>query len=340
MSCAWIASFLYGFRYIFKGMILVFSLLAALPGGAISDPREFQLKPVLAGLDQPWAVAPLPDGSRLITLREGALLYHDGTAVRSVEGLPPIIAAGQGGLLDLVLHPGYEENRLVYFTFSEGPAGRQGTSVARGVFRAGPDPRLANWQVIFSGNIRTGGGLHFGSRLAFGPDGWLFATVGERGERDRAQDPFDHGGKVIRIRDDGSIPADNPFAANRRGDPAVFTQGHRNAQGLARETGSARIWLHEHGPRGGDGVNLLKPGANYGWPVITYGREYSGRTVGKASPPGRGWSSRKFTGTLPSPPRGWRSTTVTGFPSGRGIFLWEPWRGDSCGVSTWKTAAS
>jgi len=268
--------------YIYKGLILVSSLLAAaLPASADPGTEMFQIRRVITGLDQPWAVAPLPDGSRLITLREGTLLYHDGASVRTVAGLPPIAAAGQGGLLDLLPHPGFEENRLIYFTFSEGPAGGQGTSVARGVFRAGPNPRLANWQVIFSGNNRTGGGLHFGSRLAFGPDGLLYVTVGERGERDRAQDPFDHGGKVIRIRDDGSIPADNPFGANRRGDPAVYTLGHRNAQGLALEPGSDRIWLHEHGPRGGDEVNLLKPGANYGWPVITYGREYSGRTVGE-----------------------------------------------------------
>jgi glucose/arabinose dehydrogenase len=267
--------------HIFKQTLLAIFLLTALPAAASPEAEPFQLNQIISGLDQPWAVTLLPGDSRLITLRGGSLLYHDGKTVQAVEGIPPITPVGQGGLLDMILHPGFEENRLVYFTFSQGPAGRQGTSVARGVFRDGQNPGIENWQIIFSGNNRTGGGLHFGSRMAFGSDGLLYVTLGERGERDRAQDLFDHGGKVIRIREDGSIPPDNPFAANRQGDPAIFSSGHRNAQGLALEPGSDRIWLHEHGPRGGDEVNLVKGGANYGWPVITYGREYSGRTVGE-----------------------------------------------------------
>ena len=283
------------------------------PGG-----ESFRLEKLISGLDQPWAVAPLPDGTRLITLRGGTLLHHGAAAARSVAGLPALTAAGQGGLLDLVIHPDFEENRLVYFTFSQGPAGRQGTSVARGVFRGGPSPGIENWQVIFTGNNRTSGGLHFGSRLAFGSDGLLYVTMGERGERDRAQDPFDHGGKVIRIRDDGSIPADNPFAANRRGDPAVYTLGHRNAQGLAWEPGSDRLWLHEHGPRGGDEVNLLIPGANYGWPVITYGREYSGRTVGEGLKAREGMEQPVIYWDPSIAPSGMAFYTGDHFPSWKG----------------------
>ena len=201
---------------------------------------------------------------------------------------------------------------------ARGPEGRQGTGIARAVLEAGNPPRLKNWEVIFSGNNVTSGGRHFGSRLTFGADGMLYATIGERGERNRAQDPFDHGGTVIRLTDTGETPADNPFASGVGGHPAVFTYGHRNAQGMALEPGSGRIWLHEHGPKGGDEVNILEAGANYGWPVITHGREYSGGRVGEGLSEKEGMEQPVIYWTPSIAPSGMTFYTGDAFPRWRG----------------------
>jgi len=169
-----------------------------------SRQAAFRLEEVESGLQRPWSVAFLPEGDRLITLKGGDLLYSDGSSTEKVAGVPRIVSVGQGGLLDVVTHPDFPRNSIVYFTFSEGPAGRQGTSVARARFSAEPSPRLNDWEVIFSGNNITGGGTHFGSRLVFGTDGMLYVTIGERGQRNRAQDPFDLSEPAEEIR--RSIP--------------------------------------------------------------------------------------------------------------------------------------
>ena len=263
------------------------ALLAALAAGAepavvaervVSDQATFRVVRVASGLTNPWSIAFLPDGDALVSERPGALLRLnvDTGAVRILDGVPRVAAVGQGGLLDVELHPAFADNRLVYLSYADGRSGRYATSIARGRLT---ESGLEEIEVLFTMNQPSGGGRHFGSRLAFGADGMLYATFGDRGERHRAQDPADHAGTVIRLRDDGSVPDDNPFADG--GAPEVYSFGHRNAQGLAVHPATGRLWLHEHGPQGGDEINVVDAGANYGWPVITYGREYrSGARIG------------------------------------------------------------
>lgn len=242
-----------------------------------SEQERFRVVRVVGGLQNPWAVAFLPDGRALITERAGRLrLLQDGKLL-SVGGLPEVDAGGQGGLLDLVLHPDYEANGWIYFSYSAEVGGGRGTRVVRARLAG---ERLTGLQVLFSMNRGSSAGVHFGSRLAFLPDRTLVFTIGDRGDRDRAQSLGEHAGKTLRIRDDGGIPEDNPFAGRRGALPEIYSYGHRNAQGMAVQPGSGSLWLHEHGPRGGDEVNVVEPGRNYGWPTITYGREYVGGSIG------------------------------------------------------------
>jgi glucose/arabinose dehydrogenase len=229
---------------------------------------------VVEGLEHPWGLAFLPDGRMLITERPGRLrvVGKDGRLdPQPVAGLPPIAAVGQGGLLDVALHPRFAENHLVYLSFAGRDATGIGTEVARGRLSGN---RLEDVQVIFRQLPKSGTGLHFGSRLVFDRDGYLYITLGERGERDRAQKPDDHAGSVIRIHDDGRVPKDNPFAGKPGWKPEKYDLGHRNQQGAALNPQTGRLWTHEHGPQGGDEINVIRPGVNYGWPVITYGVEY------------------------------------------------------------------
>ena len=268
---------------------VVLALATALGAGAeptvvatrVESEREvFRIVRVASGLANPWSLAFLPDGSALVSERPGRLLRLDpqtGT-LRSLSGVPRVAAIGQGGLLDVEPHPSFAENRLVYLSYAAGRSGRYATSIARGRLT---DTGLEDVEVIFTMNRPSGGRIHFGSRLVFGTDGMLYATFGERGERHRAQDPTDHAGTIIRLRDDGGVPADNPFADGSGAAPEVYSFGHRNAQGLAVHPVTGRVWAHEHGPQGGDEVNVISAGVNYGWPVITYGAEYrSGAKIG------------------------------------------------------------
>jgi len=245
-----------------------------------SEQATFQVVEVVGGLEHPWAVAFLPEGGMLITERSGRLrIVRDGELdPEPLAGVPEVWASGQGGLLDVVLHPDFADNRLVYLTYAAPADGGAGTAVARARLGEGA---LEDLEVIFRSNAIGSGGRHFGSRLVFDRDGYLFVTLGERGERERAQDPFDHGGTVVRLHDDGRVPEDNPFADGSDGAPEVYSYGHRNAQGIALHPETGEVWLHEHGPRGGDEINIVRPGRNYGWPVITYGVEYSGVPVGE-----------------------------------------------------------
>jgi glucose/arabinose dehydrogenase len=238
-----------------------------------SERQRFRVVTLVRGLDHPWGLAFLPGGDMLITGRPGRLLRVDGTTLqpRTVRGLPAIAAIGQGGLLDVALHPEFASNRLVYLSFTGADEDGVGTEVARG--RLAGDA-LEDVEVIFRALPKSRGGRHFGSRLLFDADGRLLITLGERGDRPRAQDIGDHAGSVIRINDDGSVPADNPFVATAGARPEIYTYGNRNVQGIALDPASGRVWAHEHGPQGGDEVNILASGRNYGWPVITYGRNY------------------------------------------------------------------
>ncbi|MCY4372163.1 MAG: PQQ-dependent sugar dehydrogenase [Spirochaetaceae bacterium] len=244
-----------------------------------SEQATFRVVRVATGLANPWSIAFLPDGGALVSERPGALLRLDVEtgAVRNLDGVPRVAAVGQGGLLDVELHPRFADNRLVYLSYAAGRSGSYATSIARGRLT---DSGLEDVEVLFTMNRPSGARLHFGSRLSFGADGMLYATFGERGDRHRAQDPADHAGTIIRLRDDGSVPDDNPFVSGG-GAPEVYSFGHRNPQGMAAPPVTGRVWSHEHGPQGGDEINVIEAGVNYGWPVITYGREYrSGAPIG------------------------------------------------------------
>ncbi|MEM7225135.1 MAG: PQQ-dependent sugar dehydrogenase [Pseudomonadota bacterium] len=282
-------------RYSFFPQLLALPLLlaACAPVGAedigvqSSERHDFRVVTVAEDLDHPWGLAFLPNGDMLVTERRGRLrLIKDGELqATAIGGTPDVVARGQGGLLDVALHPDFAENQLVYLSYAGAGDGGAGTEVVRGRL---VNTRLHDLEVIFRAAPKTGGRNHYGSRLVFAPDGTLYITVGDRVRyQDQAQDPGDHLGTVVRVNDDGSVPADNPLIDQAGARPEVFTYGHRNAQGLAWRPGAEQLWLSEHGPRGGDEVNLLKPGANYGWPEITYGINYNGTPVSdRTSAPG------------------------------------------------------
>ena len=258
--------------------------LAAEPGPVVRSERlDFRVREVAGGLEHPWGMAFLPDGRLLVTERTGRLrVVEDGRVdPRPIEGLPRIAAIGQGGLLDVALHPRFASEGWVYLSYVAEGDGGYGTEVGRGRLAG---HRLEAFEVLFRAAPKSRGGRHFGSRLRFTPDGHLLITLGDRGGRPRAQDLADHAGSVIRIGADGSVPGDNPFAGDWKAKPEIFTYGNRNVQGLAVQPGTGLVWAHEHGPQGGDEVNVLEPGVNYGWPVITYGRNYGiGTRIGEGA---------------------------------------------------------
>jgi glucose/arabinose dehydrogenase len=255
---------------------------AAAQGPVASEQATFELVTVVSGLEHPWGMAFLPDERILVTERAGRLrIVRDGQLdPEPIAGVPPVYASGQGGLLDVALDPEFASNRLIYLSYAaEGDDGNS-TRVARAALG---DGRLEDLEVIFTAQPLARASKHFGSRLAFDPAGYLFITVGERGQGERAQDLGDHNGTVIRLHPDGSVPADNPFVSAAGARPEIFSYGHRNAQGLAIHPETGVPWLHEHGARGGDEVNVVRPGVNYGWPVITYGIDYTGAPIGEGT---------------------------------------------------------
>ena len=252
-----------------------------------SEDHAFGVVRLVEGLDHPWGLAFLPDGAILVTERPGRLRVVRGGKLEPapIGGLPHVVARGQGGLLDVALHPRYADNRLVYLSYAGQGEGGISTDVARGRYTGA---RLEEVQVIFRELPKSGAGQHFGSRLVFDRAGFLYITLGDRGEMARAQEPDDHAGSVIRLHDDGRVPADNPFVGRPGWKPEKYTLGNRNMQGAALHPQSGLLWTHEHGPQGGDEVNVIRAGANYGWPVITYGVNYGiGTRIGEgASKPG------------------------------------------------------
>ncbi len=248
----------------------------------------FQTVTVAENLEHPWGLAWLPEGDLLITERSGRLrIVREGILDPTpMPGIPEILAQGQGGLLDIAVHPRFADNRLVYFTYSQGTTAANRTQIARASFDGST---LSNWQVIFEVSQAKPRGQHFGARLVWLPDGTLLASIGDGGNppielegqfiRQQAQNLNSHLGKVIRINDDGSIPADNPFANDAEAAPEVWSYGHRNIQGLAVDPATDQVWATEHGSRGGDEVNRIEAGENYGWPLATHSREYSGGLI-------------------------------------------------------------
>lgn len=239
---------------------------------------------VAKGLEHPWSLAFLPDGRMLVTERAGRMRLVSSTGVLSepLAHVPAVFAEGQGGLLDVVLDPRHAKNHLIYFSYAElAEDGTAGTAVARARLN---DQRLEDVTVIFRQQPKVKGDNHWGSRLVFGADGTLFVTLGERyAYREQAQDLSSDLGKIVRINPDGSIPKDNPFVHQANARPEIWSYGHRNVQGAALHPGSRTLWAHEHGARGGDEINVISPGKNYGWPVISYGRNYDLTKIGEGT---------------------------------------------------------
>ncbi len=252
-----------------------------LPGTYDSMEHRFKLVKITDGLEHPWSVAFLPDGSMLVTERPGRLrrIINGRLDPNPVTGIPSVYTSGQGGLLDVVLHPRFVENRLVYLSYASPGQGGGATAVARGRLIGN---RLEDVEELYVGLPRVSGGRHFGSRLLFAK-GYLFITAGDRGNKDRAQTLDDPAGSIVRLHEDGRVPKDNPFVARTDTGSEIYTYGNRNPQGMTLEKATGRIYAVEHGPKGGDELNLIEPGVNYGWPVITYGRSYAGIKIGEGT---------------------------------------------------------
>ncbi|HRG16562.1 MAG TPA: PQQ-dependent sugar dehydrogenase [Pseudomonadota bacterium] len=267
---------------------VVLALTVLMPLAVRADRIDSELGPIevttiASGLRSPWAVAFLPDGRYLVTERGGAMriVDADGRIGAPLAGVPEVYVNGQGGLLDVALDPDFADNRKLYFSYAEAAAEGAHTAIASARLEPGT---LAHVRVLFRQTPGYDGGAHFGSRIVIGRDGFLYATVGERGDhRDRAQELDQTYGKVIRIGRDGRIPEDNPFVGRADAHPAVWSYGHRNPQGLALNPFTGELFEHEHGPQGGDEINVIRKSANYGWPVITHGREYHGPKIGEGT---------------------------------------------------------
>lgn len=277
---------------------------------------------VADGLSQPWGIDFLPDRRMIVTEKPGRLriVTPDGKISPPIAGLPRVDDGGQGGLLDVTLHPNFAANRLVYLSYAEPGAGGSSTALARGVLRADVST-LDDVKILFRQTPRVRGGRHFGSRVVFAPDGTLFLTTGDRGNRHEAQNLGGHIGKVIRLTDDGKTPPDNPFVGKQGARPETWSYGHRNIQGAAIHPVTGKLWTIEHGPRGGDEINIPAAGANHGWPIVTHGIEYSGGTIGDGLKTKKGMADPIVTWTPVIAPGGMAFYTANLFPAWKGNLL-------------------
>ncbi len=249
------------------------------PGAKIPETIDFTTEGVVKGIRNPWGMAFPTNGGVFITEKAGQLLFHKNGKTTEILGLPNVHVRGQGGLMDIELHPNYAENGWVYLSYvsSEGSGKGGNTAILRGKVK---ENQLVEQQLLYKAVPNTTKGQHFGSRLEFDDAGYLYFSVGDRGNRDvNPQDISRDGGKIYRIHDDGRIPQDNPFADVPNAKKAIYSYGHRNPQGIAKHPETGEIWSHEHGPRGGDEINIVTKGKNYGWPIITYGINYSGTKI-------------------------------------------------------------
>lgn len=239
-----------------------------------SEKQEYLVEEVASGLGVPWGMAFVAHDQLLFTERRGQirLLHLENGKIVPLSGGPEVFARGQGGMLDVAVPPGYQPGDWIYFTYSRPQAGGGATALARA--RLGED-RFVDWQDLLSTEPVSDSGHHFGSRIAFDQQGHLFFTIGDRGDRKNSQNLGNHAGTVLRLRLDGTVPTDNPSLGGKAR-PEIWSYGHRNAQGIAYDPEHHRLWLNEHGPRGGDEINLVQPGGNYGWPVVSHGMEYWG----------------------------------------------------------------
>ena len=262
-------------------LLLSASIVFAEPTQVIKTQKvTVKVETIATGLEHPWAVAVLPDGAYLVTERPGRMrLIRDGKVSDPIAGVPEVYARGQGGLLDVALDPKFTGNRTLYFTASVAANGGSGTAVFRA--RLSPDEKqLTDVKRIFLMNKLSRGNIQYGSRIAIARDGSLFVGLGDRGEQDRAQDFHDDAGSIIHIEAYGSIPANNPFKDGKIALPEIWSKGHRNPQGITFDAATNKLYTAEHGARGGDEINSPEAGKNYGWPVISYGVDYSGTKIG------------------------------------------------------------
>ncbi|MCB1889680.1 MAG: PQQ-dependent sugar dehydrogenase [Rhodocyclaceae bacterium] len=297
------------------------------------DGGRVEVTTFASGLAYPWGLAFLPDGSLLVTEKPGRLRHvtRGGEVSTAIAGVPAVSYSGQGGLLDVAVDPDFATNRRVYLSYTEAEGGVKGTAVARGVLSADLGT-LGNVQVIFRQQPKVGGSGHFGGRLVFAPDGLLFVTLGERqldgdrpGDQQQAQNLGSHLGKVVRIRSDGTVPDDNPFVNTADAEPEIWSYGHRNPQGAAIHPESGELWAVEHGPQGGDELNIVRKGRNYGWPLISYGCNYG--SIPRLCDPVGGASSAPG---MEQPISWWVPTSTA--PSGLAFYTdarIPEWRGDA-----------
>lgn len=294
-----------------------------------TDLVRVRVETIATGLNHPWGIAMLPDGRYLVTERNSGDLRigtRNGELSEPVEGVPDIFryqgdtSSSQGGLFHVALHPQFAENQLVYLSFSQPSSEGAGTAIARGrLEESGGSPALEDVEVIFTMNKHDSGGLHFGGRFVFDPkDNTIYLSIGDRRNMSRAQDPLDHAGSIVRITDNGGTPSDNPFVNDPDKDELIYSWGHRNIQGLAIDPETGELWANEHGPLGGDEINLIKAGRNYGWPMQTGGVDYSGAPIGRGA----------IVEGYEPPVHIWERTVA---PSGLAVYagsLFPQWRGD------------
>lgn len=287
-----------------------------------SQQADFRVVSMTGGLHHPWSLAFLPDGDYLVSERRGKLLRISPKGQKTeITGVPQVYDEGQGGLLDIALEPDFSDGGWIYFSYAasdDGDEDKANTEVARAKLNLRQN-RLTDLTVIFKAQPKVEGGNHWGSRLLFAPDGMLHVTLGERFDyKEEAQNPKNHLGATIRITPEGNIPDNNPFADGVKGDPKVFTYGNRNVQGIAQHPKTGEIWAHEHGPKGGDEINILKAGANYGWPAVTFGISYWGTKI----------SDKTSAPTMEDPILQWTPSIA---PSGMTFYTGDKfpeWQGD------------
>jgi glucose/arabinose dehydrogenase len=308
------------------------------PTGDVAEAEGWRAETLVEGLRHPWGIAWLPDGSALVTERPGRLRLIENAATDTgqprldptpIRGTPEVCACGQGGALDISLHPDFANNRLVYLTFAEGTEDANRTALARGRLDL-KNKRLEDLEVIFRNADEKSGGQHFGSRLLWLPDGTLLMSIGDGGNpptsfdgeniRNQAQRLGTHFGKLLRLTEDGKAAPDNPFVDQAGAKPEIYSYGHRNIQGLTRDPKSGRVWAHEHGSRGGDEINLIQAGNNYGWPEVTYSMEYWGpRISDKTRAPGITQPTVVWTPSIA--PSGMTFYTGDDFPEWQGSLI-------------------
>ncbi|WP_298256399.1 PQQ-dependent sugar dehydrogenase [uncultured Litoreibacter sp.] len=301
-----------------KYSLIAVALTAAVPLNAMeSSAGKLTVTLIADGFDEPWSVEHLPDGAVLVSERAGSLTYlHPNGTRHKISGVPDVVDNGQGGLLDIMIPRDFEQSREIYLSYANRAGGSYGTALGRGKLSSDAKS-LVGFKRIFQQARGATSAKHFGSRVVEARDGTLFLTIGDRGQRSEAQNLQNHSGTVVRVRRSGVVPPDNPFIGRPGAEPEIFSYGHRNPQGAALDL-NGNLYVVEHGARGGDEVNKIDAGENYGWPVISYGRHYSGLKIGE------GTSKHG----LQQPEHYWDPSIA---PSGMMIYsgkLWPEWRGD------------